>query len=438
MINIIKMNNDKEIFREQDYENKNNTFCVYEDKDGIQYVKLYLYEKNNEKMYCFFDLEDLKKVLNLNDINDNKSKRTKWFLTNFYVTNKDKQYMHHVVLDFKYDPQKDLEVDHINVLDYSTTFPNRRNNRRNNLRLLTRKEQVQNQITTILNMKLTVKNVPNGMTKYDLPKYIQYHPIDKENREFFVIEGHPLMKLDLITNHEKNVVKSIKTKQTTLVPINEKFQEAKKILANIEKKYFRYINNIPFNSDYNIDDDEEDKKNKQIELNKNNKNIQKQVDKIISKQNEHEITYHKNDIIVQINKQKTDIINTFSNTKEAAEYIINNNTQYTNLRTIQKEINVSIQTNSERYGYVWTVLSSCNPDLIAKYLQLGKTIKTPVKNTRAKKIYVYDKQNKLVRTYNSLSETVGKELYSDRTIAKYIKENKRMDNDLLYTYDEIK
>lgn len=145
--------------------------------------------------------------------------------------------MHRLIMDC-WQPnsgEKNMSIDHINRIRYD--------NRRTNLRIATKYEQSMNRKGVIpgtkYERKYNAQPLPPGITQDMLIKYIGYYTEEYETkggikkREFFRIEKHPNQ-----CGHEFNTSKSNK------VSITEKLEEAKRIVAELDKRKISDVNEV--------------------------------------------------------------------------------------------------------------------------------------------------------------------------------------------------
>lgn len=193
-----------------------NPYEVWEDEKG-KYIKMF--DSSNREFY--FDFNDFDNVMN--KIENGIKKKVTWNLNrNHKVRERNVYYVsahfgsttrriHQVVLGHYGHGCKELTVDHI---DQNTL-----NNRRYNLKLATKSEQLKN--TQKRARKQNTCKLPDEIKQSELPKYIYY--MKQKNNEYFVIQCHPAQehkKKQWITTKSCNV--SIKNKlQQALEKLNE-------------------------------------------------------------------------------------------------------------------------------------------------------------------------------------------------------------------------
>jgi hypothetical protein len=175
-------------------------------------------------------IESYQKILDFEkEKNDNK--KIKWNISNNgyicgSVLNIGILTMHQVIMNYYRNGNGygSLSVDHIDR--------DKLNNTLSNLRLATSEEQNQNRKGVIPGTKLERQNqarqLPEGILQEDMPKYINYNVNiwDKEKnkkREFFRIEGHPLLYPRVWDG-----TKSMK------ISIKDKLEQIKKILQDLD------------------------------------------------------------------------------------------------------------------------------------------------------------------------------------------------------------
>lgn len=192
-----------------------NPYEIWKDQRG-RYVKMFT---NNGSF--LFDFEDLEKVKNIT-----------WCLTrNHKVRNRNVYYvsahfgsttrkLHQHIMNYWGNGCNDKTIDHI---DRNTL-----NNRRYNLRLATKTEQLMN--TNKRARKTNSYPLPKEILESDIPKYIHY-VYQKEKRsklgynEGFIIESHPKLQ-----------VKQWSTTKSMKVSIKDKLKQAKEKLNELNNK----------------------------------------------------------------------------------------------------------------------------------------------------------------------------------------------------------
>jgi len=195
---------------------------------------------NTYIMHCGTDIYCLlcKKSLEIiRDFEKNNNIRLTWHKSGsgYIQGNPLKIYMHQVIMNLYNQGQgtKNLSVDHIDR--------NPLNNKYDNLRIATMKQQQQNSKGCIEGTKRArkknAKSLPEGITQEMMPKYVVYYKErsyikgrTKENdshREFFKIEKHPLLKP---TKSGKKIWIGSKSMK---IPILEKLEQVKQKLEEI-------------------------------------------------------------------------------------------------------------------------------------------------------------------------------------------------------------
>ena len=195
--------------------------------------------RENEKeyllMYCEKDTicklcpESYQKIINYENISNNKNKLTWFKLQNGYIMGSNNLYIHQIITGCYGNGKgtKNISVDHIDQDPL--------NNSLENLRIATRKEQEQNskgiKKETKRERKNNAKDLPEGITQDMMKKYVVYYQewLDKEHtkqREFFKVEKHP--KLDKIWVGTKS----------NKVSIQEKLQQANKVIDDLKNDIY--------------------------------------------------------------------------------------------------------------------------------------------------------------------------------------------------------
>ncbi len=122
-------------------------------------------------------------------------------------------------------------IDHINR--------NKLDNRIVNLRIASQSEQTANRGK--LSRKYNAKELPEGLTQSDLPKFVVYYKEKHGSgtREFFVVEKHPIQSLKEknIDNHitEQLTNKRWASSKSKTVSIHDKLEQAKTYITFLNK-----------------------------------------------------------------------------------------------------------------------------------------------------------------------------------------------------------
>lgn len=193
-----------------------NPYEIWENEDG-KYVKMFAKDK-----YFIFDYDDLEKVkgitwgLHKNSKVLNPDREVYYVITK--INNKTR-YLHQHIMNYFGHGSKGLTIDHINQ--------NPLDNRKKNLRLLTKSEQLKNTGKRL--RKRSASKLPEELKDITIPKYIYYikqlEPrIEKGYCEKFVIQSHPSLHPD------KQLTSSSSSKFTLL----EKLEQAKEKLKQLD------------------------------------------------------------------------------------------------------------------------------------------------------------------------------------------------------------
>lgn len=177
--------------------------------------------------------ESYQKILDFEQINNNKKKLTFYKCSNGYIQSHIDThkilYIHQIIINCYGNGAgtKNISVDHIDQ--------NPLNNTLENLRIATRKEQEQNskgiKQGTKRERKISAKDLPEGVTQDMMKKYVVYYQewLDAEHtreREYFKVEKHP--KLD----------KPWTTTKSNKVSIKEKLAQANKVVDDLENDIY--------------------------------------------------------------------------------------------------------------------------------------------------------------------------------------------------------
>ena len=172
--------------------------------------------------------ESYKKILNF-EMEKNSGKKLNWSMSKqIYIYCSTLLYgpltIHQIIMNLYRHENRDLSVDHIDRNPLNNTF--------SNLRIATCIEQNNNQKGVIPGTKrerqYQARELPEGIHQNDMPKYVTYNinVWDKDKnkqREFFRIEGHPLL-----------YPKVWEGTKSSKIPIHEKLMKIKKILQDLD------------------------------------------------------------------------------------------------------------------------------------------------------------------------------------------------------------
>jgi hypothetical protein len=164
-----------------------NPYWKVTDLEANEYYIMYC----GKNIYTYFSVEDFKEV-----INPEENYYPSWYLHSGtgYITSRkypnsesNMNYLHQVICK-KHDEKKFVtqSVDHINR--------NKLDNRKDNLRFAT--QSLQNSNRDKCKRKQNARELPDGLTQNDLPKYVVYYkekygPNKDKIRDWFNIEKHP-------------------------------------------------------------------------------------------------------------------------------------------------------------------------------------------------------------------------------------------------------
>lgn len=193
-----------------------NSYEIWEINNS-KCVKMKVLSSGNE-VFTIFDYDDLEKV---------KSKNT-WYVmeTGYVACSNPFKYLHHLVMNFEGTGKgfQKISVDHINR--------DKLDNRKENLRLATSKEQQENSKGRIENTKRERQKgaveLPDGIKQDQLPKYVSYRIEFKKNgdteKEYFVVESYPAFVKGISVNGTK-LKKAIKSSSSLQISVKNKLEE---------------------------------------------------------------------------------------------------------------------------------------------------------------------------------------------------------------------
>lgn len=223
-----------------------NSYEIWKDKDDNMFVKMKVMHAGKE-MFTLFDYDDLDKILNL---------KTTLYMHQGYARTGNKC-LHHVIMNFKYNKNIDITIDHINR--------DRADNRKKNLRHATRKQQLENQKGKIEGTKrarqIIAIPLPEEITQEMIPKYVSYRK--EKYKEYFIIEEHPVYVNGIMINGQ-HIGKHIKSIQAQWIdqyanpkipyPITKKLDEIRSKTDKLDEIYKLWLNdkttkNITINED---------------------------------------------------------------------------------------------------------------------------------------------------------------------------------------------
>lgn len=192
-------------------------------ENGKEYVLMYC-EKDT---ICKLCPESYQKIINYENSSNNKNKLTWFKLQNGYIMGSNNLYIHQIITGCYGNGKgtKNISVDHIDQNPLNNAFEN--------LRIATREEQEQNSKGIKEGTKRersSKKDLPDDISYEMFKKYVYYNRefYDKEKtkeREFFRVE-HP--KLD----------KPWTTSKSEKVPIQEKLNQANKVVTDLENDIY--------------------------------------------------------------------------------------------------------------------------------------------------------------------------------------------------------
>lgn len=200
---------------------KNTTNKTNTTKTIIMYCENNIFVKLCEKSY--------QKILDFEKSHNDNKKITFFICANNYICSSNNIYIHQIIMDCFGNGKgtNTISVDHIDRDPL--------NNRMENLRLATHKEQQENSKGVIKGTKRTRKTnarpLPEGITQDMLRKYVIYYKecYNKEKelyREFFRVEKHPKLE------------KQWTTTKSGKISILDKLKLANDVVDNLEKDVY--------------------------------------------------------------------------------------------------------------------------------------------------------------------------------------------------------
>lgn len=203
-----------------------NPYKIYQDNKG-KFIEMF----DSSGKSFFFDESDLDSV---NNVTNKSGNQVTWYVAKTGQTSDNSRELHYVACRPNSNKMLYLHAhlmnhigkgkgnDSVDHIDRDSL-----NNRRYNLRIITQSEQNKN--TNKRSRKKLAKPLPEGITQYDLPKYVVYYKekyAKDKYRDFFRVEKHPL-QVQGIFKDKWSTTKSVN------VDAKEKLQEAIRYLNTL-------------------------------------------------------------------------------------------------------------------------------------------------------------------------------------------------------------